>query len=483
MSSRQSVTEQLYRHAVRYGAPFRADYGQACVSIPHGILTHQVAPVRSQRVRDWLAVSFLREFNIFPTRSALRESIDMLEAQAHCGEFPSKPVDLRIGSRGHRFAPEEILFNLANDAAEAVRITADGWTITTGESLTFRQSRASKPLPEPSAIDHRRAPGVLPPAFRFNAMDRARITAWLLAAVRPTGPYPILVLSGPSGSGRNTLARMLRAFLDPSECPLAPLPQNERELFDLAWNNRIIALDHVSYLPAVLHDPLCRLASGGGFELRESASDTDPLRLTVERPVLITVPREPGEKGEWRVPVALQNLALTVELSEIEPPRLRDQQDLWAEFEAARPAMLAAFCTAISTALANAGNSTYDAAPRLPHLARWAGAAAPALDTTRQEFLAALVRDPLAIAVADFIRESSAWSGNAAELLTILESREVPGLPATPKALSERLHRASLHTLGIDLRDAGGKDQLLHLTSQPIATETPSSKKTKSKTQ
>lgn len=93
------------------------------------------------------------------------------------------------------------------------------------------------------------------------------------------------------------------------------------------------------------------------------------------------------------------------------------------------------------------------------------------------------MRDPLAIAVADFIRESSAWSGNAAELLAILESREVSGLPATPKALSERLHRASLHTLGIDLRDAGGKEQLLHLTTQPIATETPSSKKTKSKTQ
>ena len=482
MSSRQSVAEQLFRHAVTYGSPFRAENGQACVSIPHGVFTHQVAPVRSQRVRDWLAVTFLREFNVFPTRSALRESIDILEAEAHCGEFPSKPVDLRIGSRGHRFAPEEILIDLANDASEAVRITADGWTITTGESLTFRQSRASKPLPQPGAINHQRLASVLPSAFHLNSTDRARITAWLLAAIRPTGPYPVLVLRGPSGSGRNTLARMLRALLDPSKCPLSPLPQNERELFDLAWNNRIIALDHVSHLPAALHDPLCRLASGGGFELRESAGDTDPLRLTVERPVLITVPRELGEKAEWQVPVALQNLALTIELSEIEPHRLRDQQDLWSEFEAAQPAMLAAFCNAISTALANAGNSTYDAAPRLPHLARWAGAAAPALDTTRQEFLAALVRDPLAIAIADFIRECSAWSGNAAELLAILQSRQVSGLPGSPKALSERLHRASLHTLGIDLQDAGGKE-LLRLTTQPSSTEIPSSEKTKSKTQ
>ena len=468
MHSRQSLAEQLYRHAVRYGTPFRAQHGQPCVSIPFGTFTQQVAPVQSPRVRDWLAVSFLREHNIFPSARALRDSIEMLQAQALCGEFPSQPVDLRIGSRGHRFAPEAILIDLANAAGDVISITGDSWQITSSESHTFRRSRAAQPLPEPTGIEQRGTTGgLLPAAFHLPPADRARITAWLLAAVRPTGPYPILILRGPSASGKTTLARMLRALVDPCECPLSPLPQAERELLDLAWNNRIIALDHVSQLPASLHDPFCRLASGGGFALRESAHDPEPVRLTLERPVIITVPRETQHKGEWPAPVALQNLSLMVDLPEIAPERLRDQQDLWTEFEIAQPAMLADLCTAVSTALANVGTSTYEAAPRLPHLARWAAAAAPALDTTRREFFAALVRDPLAIAIADFIRECSTWSGTAGELLTILQSREAPDVPPTAKVLSERLRRASLHTLGIEFRDSQGKERTLHLTTQP----------------
>ena len=481
MDSRKSLAEQLYRHAARYGTPFRAEHGQACVSIPFGTFTHQVAAVQSPRVRDWLAVSFLRENDIFPSARALRDSIEMLQAQALCGGFPSQPVDLRIGSRGQRFAPEAILIDLANEAGEVIRITSDGWQVTAAESHTFRRSRAARALPEPTPADHRgMASGLLPAAFRLPAADRARITAWLLAAVRPTGPYPILILRGPSGSGKTTFARMLRALIDPSECPLSPLPQTERELLDLAWNNRIVALDQVSQLPSSLHDPFCRLASGGGFELRESARDPDPVRLTLERPLLITVPRELRQEREWPAPVALQNLALTVDLPEIAPEQLRDQQDLWAQFEGAQPAMLAALCTAVSTALANIGTSTYEAAPRLPHLARWAAASAPALETTRQEFLAALVRDPLAIAVADFIRECSTWSGSAGDLLAILQSREAPDLPASAKVLGERLRRASLHTLGIEFRDSQGKEPTLHLTTQPspAGDEEPSAERT-----
>jgi hypothetical protein len=45
-----------------------------------------------------------------------------------------------------------------------------------------------------------------------------RVLTWLLCALRPTGPYPILILRGPA-SGRTFAARVLRALIDNNASP------------------------------------------------------------------------------------------------------------------------------------------------------------------------------------------------------------------------------------------------------------------------
>ena len=61
--------------------------------------------------------------------------------------------------------------------------------------------------------------------------DVALAVAWLLAAFRDKGPYPVLVLTGEQGSAKSTCARMLRALVDPSEAPLRSVPRYEHDLF------------------------------------------------------------------------------------------------------------------------------------------------------------------------------------------------------------------------------------------------------------
>jgi len=50
------------------------------------------------------------------------------------------------------------------------------------------------------------------------------LVAWLLAALRPCGPYPVLNLHGEQGSTKSTLARLLRALVDPNKAPLRAEP-------------------------------------------------------------------------------------------------------------------------------------------------------------------------------------------------------------------------------------------------------------------
>ena len=50
--------------------------------------------------------------------------------------------------------------------------------------------------------------------------DFVLIVAWLLAALRPRGPYPLLAISGEQGSAKTVLCKLLKALVDPNAAPV-----------------------------------------------------------------------------------------------------------------------------------------------------------------------------------------------------------------------------------------------------------------------
>jgi hypothetical protein len=93
---------------------------------------------------------------------------------------------------------------------------------------------------------------------RYKNEDFVLIVAWLLAALRDRGPYPVLVLVGEHGTAKSTLCRTLRALIDPHTTALRSLPRDERDLFIAANNGWMIPIDNISTLPEWLSDTLCR---------------------------------------------------------------------------------------------------------------------------------------------------------------------------------------------------------------------------------
>ncbi|HKF95677.1 MAG TPA: hypothetical protein VKB96_14000 [Gammaproteobacteria bacterium] len=109
----------------------------------------------------------------------------------------------------------------------------------------------------------------------------------LVVAMRPTGPYPVLILQGEQGTAKSTAAKVLRLLIDPSAAPLRTAPRDERDLMIAARNGWIIALDNLSGLSSWLSDALCRIATGGGVSTRELYSDTDEVLIDVQRPIIL----------------------------------------------------------------------------------------------------------------------------------------------------------------------------------------------------
>ncbi len=196
----------------------------------------------------------------------------MIEAKAHF-DAPERVVHVRVGGLDDR-----LYLDLGDEAWRAVEIDATGWRVIDNPPVRFRRAAGMQPLPMP-------VPGGSVETLRSflnvqSDADFVLVVAWALACLRNRGPYPVIVLSGEQGSAKSTFSAILRALLDPNTAPLRALPREDRDLFIAASNGHVLAFDNVSGLPAWISDTLCRLATGGGFAVRQLYTDQDEVCST-----------------------------------------------------------------------------------------------------------------------------------------------------------------------------------------------------------
>jgi hypothetical protein len=294
--------------------------------------------------------------------------------------------------------------------------------------------------------------------------DWVLVVAWLLAALRDRGPYPVLVLVGEQGAGKTLVMALLRRLVDPNAVPLRSKPRDERDLFIAATNGHVIALDNVSSLPPWLSDALCRLATGGGFATRQLYSDGEETLLEAMRPIATTGIDDYVTRGD------LADRAIVVRLDPILEDHRRTEQEILAEFEAARPKIFGALLDAVAHGLRALPTTRLDRLPRMADFAVWAtacegalwpaGTFAGAYTGARAEMDEMVIEsDVVAVVVRSFAPAEPEWTGTAAELLPLLTSLAGEAVatarswPQTPRALSGRLRRAApaLRRIGIGI--------------------------------
>ena len=222
--------------------------------------------VRSARLRSWLRRKHYEATGAAPTAGAINSAPDLLEGAQF--DAPRRAVFIRFAEQDGR-----IYLDLADDRWRAVEIGPDGWQVITYPPVRFRRAAGMMPLPRPVRG------GSIEALTSFvnlaNRGDFVLIVAWLLAALRHGGPYPLLAVSGEQGSSKTVLSKILRSLIDPNAAPVRTAPREERDLFIAAGNGHLLAFDNLSDLPPWISDVLCRLASGGSFAVRQLYTDQD----------------------------------------------------------------------------------------------------------------------------------------------------------------------------------------------------------------
>ena len=413
-------------------------------------------PIRAKGFRRWLARVFFEATQGAPSSEALQSALNVIEAKAHF-DAPEREVHIRVGGLDGR-----LYLDLGDETWRAVEIDTSGWRVIDDPPVRFRRVAGMKPLSMP-------LPGGSIEALRsfLNVQsdnDFVLVVAWALACLRDRGPYPVLVLSGEQGSAKSTFSAILRALLDPNTAPLRALPREDRDLFIAASNGHVLAFDNVSGLPAWISDTLCRLATGGGFAVRQLYTDQDEVLFDATRPVILN-----GiEDIVTRPDLADRAVFLTLEL--IPEERRRPEAELWATFEAQRPSILGVLLDAVVQGLRRLPETRLEKLPRMADFALWAMACEAALWPAgtfwsaycgnRDEAVEAVIdADPVAAATLAFMAMRTEWTGTALDLLGALDvavgerAAKAKTWPHSPRALAGRLRRAApfLRKVGIEI--------------------------------
>ncbi|HEY4760660.1 MAG TPA: hypothetical protein VIH42_08780 [Thermoguttaceae bacterium] len=293
--------------------------------------------------------------------------------------------------------------------------------------------------------------------------DWPLVVSWLMAAIQPTGPYPILLVNGEHGSCKSTTCRRLRALVDPNSVPLRDSPKNEQNLMIWAKNSHVIALDNLSSVPKDLSNAMCRLATGGGHSERANYTDASETLFYSVRPQMLNGIGDIATRSDFL------DRALSINLPIVPKSARKTEKELDAQFAKVHASIFGALLTAASHGLKRLPEvEKLDIdLPRLADFANWIVAVETALEWEEGTFLKAMNRNenlshelaiadsPVAKEVLKFIKQKGQYDGGWEKLLDELndiaddKTKLRDGWPKNGRALSTKLRERAPNLRGL----------------------------------
>ena len=452
--AKPTIADRLVKYARARATLFHTPENEAYATITKDG-HRETWPIKSPEFERWVARNFFLVEKKVAYSQAVRSALNTLEGLALFGPSTQK-VHLRYAEHKRK-----IYVDLANKKWEVVEVDTKGWRVIRDSPVRFVRAPGMRPLPIPVRdgsieelrpfLNLRRENEAGEPDDR----DWTLFVACLVVAMRPAGPYPILLFLGEYGSAKSTIARVFRRLLDPAEPAHRAPPKDARDLMVSAYNNWVVAFDNLSTLPTWLSDGLCRLATGAGFSSRQLYTDRKEANIVAARPVLLNSITSIATRLDFL------SRAVILNLPRISRKNRRDEETFWHEFDRVHPLILGALFDAVSHGLRRFGRTRLKEMPRMADFARWVTACEGAFGWPPGTFMKAY-RDheaekvELALAeswMAQPIRELAAkgWEGTARKLAVKIASM----LPGRPQPKDERIVSNELRQLEPDLRKTG----------------------------
>ena len=380
----------------------------------------------------------------------------------------------------------DICIDRGTDGFDMIRVSSAGCRVEPIGRLPFVRPPGFGALPEPveggNVHDFRRFLNC------ETEHDFTLTLAWLITSLRPSGPYPLLLLGGEQGSAKSTVARTLRALVDPNDIAIRAQPKDVDDVIVGAFNSHVLAYDNASRFDPWLSDLFCIVSTGGGIISRKLYSDTQEAGFNGMRPVVVSAITNVLTQPD------LAQRAYSVRLKRIEEGRRQTERAYWREWGEAAPLLFGVLLDGLSAALRRYDEVEAEGhrLPRMADAALWSIAAEPGLglepgavlraleDNANRTAAEAFESDPVALALHALLPDEGArWSGtmsgllDALNLLTQESVRKSAGWPKTPQGLTAKLARVQPVLRSHGLVFSKSRGDVRHLVMERLRTAPP----------
>jgi hypothetical protein len=340
---------------------------------------------------------------------------------------------------GHKVTPslrigggrKEVWLDLGRSDWQLVKVTAESWELfkVGVPGVAFIRRPGMLELPEPECCEDIH---LLRDFLNVRKEDFVLQVGWLLGALRPRGPYPPNMITGPYDSAKTTTCKVLMNLVDPNFADLIPISTVIDNIYIDAYSRHLLAFDNISYITPEQADALCRISTGIGYSKRALRTDADQFMMKVCRPSLLNgIPDDLAERGD------LASRSMVTELPSLSESLGLSEEEFEERFEAARGRILGALLHGVVGALKGASGVSLEGRGRIrmTDFVKWAEAGCRALGFRENEFLDAYIlnlgramriafeHDLVARGVALMMgRRKEKWRGNTRALMTAVEA-------------------------------------------------------------
>ncbi|MCY2928787.1 MAG: hypothetical protein NTV86_04705 [Planctomycetota bacterium] len=438
---------------------FHTPTGRAYAALRRGT-QQQVYAIHSKALRNVLRKAHRDRYGTGIKKKALRELVEDLEDEAIC-EGPEAEVYTRVAM--HDGA---VYIDLGNASYKAVEVSpGNGYRLVDTPPVYFIRPTGLGAMQEPipgGSIDDIGEFLHLP-----DDRDFRLVVVWMLKALLPLGPTPILAAIGRPDSCKSSFTAVIRKLIDPNAAGLRALPPSERELLISAGRAHLMSFDNLSTITDDMADACCRLVTGGGSSYRALYTDAEEIIFNTMRPILLNGVTEPTDRGDF------WDRSINIHVPLIPDAERIITSDFWVRFEAAAPRIVGALLTTLSRAMARLPSVTKTNLPRMADFVRLGIATEEVLGWPSGSFMDAFRRNreeadhcllegvPVGAALLAMLTKyvGAPWEGTAMDLLKELPKHVPDDLlrgprdwPDSPRGLRGQLDRMShsLRRIGVE---------------------------------
>lgn len=373
------------------------------------------------------------------------------------------------------FKDNNIYYNLNNDNNEVVKINASEIAVLNPSEMTiddpmFVSTANMGTQGMPQEIEASYLPHLLRKYFNLATdADLVLLICTIVAWFWPNQPRPILILSGPAGSGKSLASEFIQRIVDPSKNRCNSLPNNTRDLASVLANNYLCVFDNISNIKPDVSDVLCQAIDFGSFSARKLYTDGE-VHTNAFRNCLVL-----NGIGNFANCGDLLDRCIMISLQPISTEQREQLSELREKFHKDLPIILGAVFDLAKRTLPLVGTIKVGAAPRLADFYCLGGAISRVLWGSEQEFFEAFAQneeskfadlvenDPLSYAIKDFAEKMQTNTLTLAPTDFFKKLKELVGIdeysnaknnfPQSSAALGKRIPRiqTALSAVGIDV--------------------------------